>query len=169
MSTETQKLKTKINKLIDEVNQLDEDILKKKELLKALKEEIKMLQIRENVSGAEAFDLKDQDKNEMMEFMSDFCLIAKIIFEKKDYIPYSYTTQNSEYFYKIEKSVLDDYIDNYAKTDIKTFLNYCILLALIKSEPNKKCTYSSGKVTVYYVSRVFMEAAAGKELLEGEV
>ena len=160
-------LKEKINRLIDEIEKLSKDISERKALRQSLEEEIKMLRFRESSLGAKTIDFGNAEQSDMLAFMGDFCVIAKKIFEEKTFIPYSYATQNSEFFYKIEKSVFDNYIDMYARMDIKTFLNYCIALAIIKSEENRKCTYNSGKITVYYVSRMFMEAAAGKEILEG--
>lgn len=167
MSAEDQKLRTKINRLIDEIYQINSDISVKKAVLNSLQEEVKMLQIRENSADAFTINLGKSSENDIVTFLKDFCLIAKMIFENNDYIPYNYKTQNSEYFYKIEKSIFDDYIAKYASKDIKTFLNYCITYGLVKSDKNRKCTYNSGNYTVYYVSKAFMEAAESKELLEG--
>lgn len=160
-------VKEKINRLIDEIEKLSRDISERKALRQSLEEEIKMLNFREKSLGAKTITFEDIEKSEMLVFMRDFCVIAKRIFEEKTYIPYSYATQNSEFFYKIEKSVLDDYIEEHARMDIKTFLSYCVALAILKAEANKKCTYASGKITVYYISKIFLEAAAGKEVMEG--
>ena len=167
MSVEEQKLKTKINRLNDEIYKINSDISVKKAMRKSLEKEVKMLQSRENSSDIFYSNLEKNYDNDIVAFLKDFCVIAKMIFENNDYIPYNYKTQNSEYFYKIEKSVFDDYIAKYAGKDIKTFLNYCITYGLVKSDKNRKCTYNAGTCTVYYVSKAFMEAAESKVFLEG--
>lgn len=167
MDGEAAKLKAKINQLIDQIQLMNADIAKKNAYIQELEEEIRMLQIRANTSGANKIVNKDNEGRKS--FMQDFCLIARMIFENQDFIQYNYTTANSELFYKIEKSIFDDYICKYAQSDIKTFLNFCIDLSLVKSDKNRKCTYNSGKLSVYYVSRAFVDASVGVKDMQEEV
>lgn len=164
MVEEEAKLKAKINKLIDQIQLLDDEIECKSKNLKDLEEDIRMLQIRENSFGAQKMDMNGSESE--ISFMQDFCLIARMIFENQEYIKYNYTTANSEFFYKVEKAIFDDYICRYAQTDLKTFLNYCVDLALVKSDKNRKCTYNSGKLSVYYVSKAFVDASVGRQVAQ---
>jgi len=156
---ETLKLKAKINTLIDKIKNVDSEILERKRVKKTLEDEVKMLQIREKSPGAQPMDSVNFD-GPMETFLRDFCLVTKLIFEKNEYIPYSYATSASESFYKVEKSVLDNYVCQYSRTDIKSFLNYAVKLGMLRSESNGKCTYNSGKIVVYYISKAFIDMAA---------
>lgn len=164
---EQEVVKQKINSLIDEIEKISRDISERKARRQSLEEEIKMLHFREKSLEEKTITFEDTEKSNMMVFMRDFCVIAKRILDEKTYIPYSYATQNSDFFYKLERSVFENYIEEYSGMDIKTFLNYCVKLAIVKSEENKKCIYVSGKITVYYISKVFLDAAAGRDVIEG--
>lgn len=99
----------------------------------------------------------------MLQVVRDFCVIAEKIMENRDYIEYTYATKYSVSFYKIEQEVFDGYVRKYSQLDLKTFLNICIDLMILKSEPNRRqCSYYTGKRRVYYVSRNFMDCAVRK-------
>lgn len=154
MVDEKNMLKAKINGVIDKINELN-DVLKTKEIrIEQLKQEIAKLQ---NV-GPEAISEYEENDDEILQFMQDFCIVGRIIIEREDYIPYTYETKYSEKYYKIKQEVFDNCICNYARLDLRTFVNYCIDLCLIKSEKNRKCVYPSAEIRVYYVSRDFLNA-----------
>lgn len=154
------KLKEKINKLIEKVDEFKQIIAERNMQIEQLQEEIKMLQIKENCSGAKG---NRMEKSEIFAFIQDFCLIASLIIENEDYIKYQYETKFSGTFYKIEQTVFENYICTESKMDMKTFLTYCIDLALIKSEQSRKCVYSSGNIRVYYLNRLFIDKALERE------
>lgn len=158
MLKEEEKLKQKINLLIDRVEGLTSDISEKEARKKLLQEEIRML---EKQSNPQLQQLDEENQSEVFLFLQDFCRIAKKILNNEDYIKYNYTTKNSPYFYKIEQSVFENYICEYAKTDLKTFLDFCVDFSLVKAEKNRKRVYASAEIRVYYVSRTFMDAANG--------
>lgn len=160
---EEQKLKAKINGLIDRITDLGNILQNKDTQIQLLEEEIRMHLQKQNFSGAQEINLNSGTQSKIYSFMYDFCLIASLIIENEDYIKYSYATKYSESFYKIEQSIFENYICKYSRLDLRTFLNFCINLSLVKSEPNRKCIYNSAELRVYYVSRVFMDAAAKKD------
>lgn len=166
MFNEETKLKEKINRLIDKIEELKKQLSEKDTYVKLLEEEIKMLQVKEDAASTDV-RVDNENESEMFAFIKDFCLIARMIVVNEDYIKYRYETKNSGSFYKIEQTVFDDYICNYAGMDLKTFLNYCINLVLVKSEKNRSCVYNSGELRVYYVSRAFIEAAVKNEQSQG--
>ncbi len=149
------KLKLKINTLIDRIQQMQVVLSEKNSKIKLLEEEIKMHRIEKKPAYI-------QEDSAVIIFITNFFHIAKMILEKEDFIKYSYETKNSEFFYKIEKNIFDSYISDYSSYDLKTFLDFCIDLSLVKSEKNHKCTYNSGDVKVYYVSKCFMNASVKK-------
>lgn len=158
MLNEEVKLKEKINKLIDKIAEIENCISEKNTHIKILEEEIKILKVKENCSGSQNIKV-DENESEIFSFIRDFCLIARMLIQNDDYIKYSYETKFSGSFYKIERTVFENYVCEYAKMDLKAFLNFCIDLELIKSEPNRKCIYGAGSQRVYYVSRPFIETA----------
>lgn len=158
-ATEEVILKAKINQLIDRVQELNEQLSEKNVYIENLQNDIKMLQMRENASGAQEVVFDSENESEIVSFLKDFCLISREIIQNGDFIKYNYSTKNSELFYKIEQTVFDDYICRLANVDLKNFIKSCIDLALVKSEKNRKCVYTSGDMRVYYVSRPFMDAA----------
>lgn len=108
-------------------------------------------------------DVICQEECEMLQMIRDFCTIAGKIIENKDYIEYTYATKYSVSFYKVEQNVFEGYVRRYSKLDLKTFLDFCIDLMILKTEPGKRrCSYYSGKRNVYYVSRNFMDCAVRK-------
>lgn len=158
--TEENKLKAKINALIDNITVLQNEVQSKDSHIQLLEAEIGMLQERENFSGAES--MEGMAENEIFAFLKDFCMIAKLIIENESYIKYNYETKNSSIFYKVQQNVFEEYICTYASLDLKKFMNFCVDLTLVKSEKNRKCVYNSGPTTVYYISKSFVDAAAGK-------
>lgn len=158
--SEENKLKAKINALIDKITVLKSEVQSKDSYIQLLEAEITMLQKRENFSGAESMD--GTAENEIFAFLKDFCKIAKLIIANESYIKYNYETKNSSIFYKVQQSVFEDYICTYAELDLKKFINFCVDLTLVKSEKSRKCVYNSGPTTVYYISKNFVDAAAGK-------
>lgn len=161
------KLKRKINTLIDRISDLGNDVSSQIMKIQLLEEEIKSLQQKEENFDAELKPVTSlEGESRMSVFMRDFCLIAGLLVQNAAYIEYSYKTKNSEDFYKIEQGVFEDYVCEYAQMDLKTFLNFCIDLGLVKSEKNRKCLYNSAEIRVYYVKRIFMDTAARKEELQ---
>lgn len=160
--SEEAKLKEKINQLIDKVDEHKKTISEQNLHIQEIQEEIKMLQVQANCSGAKV-KTPVEEENEIFAFIKDFCLIARLIIENTDYIKYQYETKFSSSFYKIEQTVFENYICKYSIMDIKTFLGFCIDMALIKSEQNRKCVYSSGNIRVYYMSRLYAEKAIGQD------
>lgn len=157
--SEEKRLKAKVNALLDKKDYLDQENLNRDMNIQLLEDEQKMLLLQEHSGGRQSINIDERPQSDMMIFLLDFCLVAKKIIENKDYIPYSYETQNSSLYYKIEKQIFDDYICKYARIDMKTFFKFCVDLAMIKCEKNRKYVYNAGKLKVYYVSRAFMEAA----------
>ncbi len=158
MFDEEKKLKEKINKLIDKIQDYEKVLSEKNSHIKLLEEENKILQVKENCNGSQNIKI-DDNESEIYSFIKDFCLIARMLVTNADYIKYSYETKFSNSFYKVERTVLEDYICTYSRMDLKSFLNFCIDLELVKSEPNRKCIYGAGSQRVYYVSRAFIDTA----------
>lgn len=162
MLNEETKLKEKINKLIDKVAEYEKCISEKDTHIQILNEEIKILKVKENCSGSQNIKM-EENESEIFSFIKDFCLIARMLIGNEDYIKYSYETKFSGSFYKIERSVFENYVCEYSRMDLKAFLNFCIDLDLIKSEPTRKCIYGAGSQRVYYVSRPFIDTANRNE------
>lgn len=152
MATEEVMLKAKINGIIDKIKDLNCELDTKEKHIEKLKQEIALLQN----AGPDA--QYDESADEMLQFMQDFCIVGRMILERQEYIPYTYETKNSEKYYKIKQEVFDNYICSYARLDLKTFINCCIDLSLIKSEKNRKCVFPSAEIRVYYVNRDFFNA-----------
>lgn len=165
MLGEEQKLKKKINGLIEYIKGLENSVENQDRYIQVLKEQVRFLKSEEEGSSEVRF-LKGEEEGESSEageifaFMHDFCVITRFIIMKKDYIPYNYETKNSAHYYKVAQNIFEGYICNYAKLDLKKFLEFCVELGLVKAEKNKKCLYPSGSIRVYYISRIFMDAAA---------
>lgn len=163
-------LKNKINRLIDRVMSLKQEISRRDAELEELNDGIRRLQekIRQgsNFVGAKAVELDERNENDIYAFLADFCMIAGLITKEHAYIEYTYKTKYSADFYKVEQEKFEEYVCGHSGLDLKTFLNYCIDLSLIKSEANRRCVYNSAEIRVYYVSRVFVDAAAKKEAVE---
>lgn len=157
-------LKNKINRLIDRVMSLKQEISRRDAELEELNDGIGRLQekIRQgrNFEGAKAPELDDRNESEIYSFLADFCLIAGLIMEDHAYIEYTYKTKYSADFYKVEQEKFEEYVCGHSRLDLRTFLNFCIDLSLVKSEANRRCLYNSAEIRVYYVSRVFVDAAA---------
>lgn len=167
MASEEVKLKEKINRLIDKIGEMDTQLKERESHIKLLEEEVRMLQARMPQAGESAEEAQENavsEESEIFSFIRDFCKVAMLIIQNEAYIKYTYETKNSSSFYKIEQSVFNDYICKYAALDLKSFLNYCVDLGLVKSEKNRKYIYSSGETKVYYVSRPFMDAACRQEI-----
>lgn len=47
--------------------------------------------------------------------------------------------------------------------NLKEFINFCVDLGLVKSEKNRRCTYNSAEIRVYYVNKLFVDTAAKRE------
>ena len=95
----------------------------------------------------------------MVLFIRDFCKVAKLMVEEKEYIPYLYETKYSGDFYKIEKSTFEELIcNNVTSMDLKCFLQFCADLQMIKKEKGK-ISFTSAGLKVYYVSKAFVELA----------
>lgn len=164
-------LKNKINKLIDRIMDLKETVQRKDDETLMLKNEIHMLRQKliqmqnqqQNFNGAQELELNDGNKTNVYTFMYDFCMIAGLIIEEKSYIEYTYKTKFSEDFYKIEKDTFENYVCKYSRLDLKTFLNFCVDLSMVKSEANRSCLYTSGDIRVYYISRTFIDTATGTD------
>lgn len=168
MQDEDLMLKNKINKLIDRVMDLKGVLQRKDDETLMLKNEIHMLRLqlqnqKQNFNGAQELELNDGNKNNVYTFIYDFCMIAGLIIEEKSYVEYTYKTKFSEDFYKVEKEVFENYVCKYSRFDLKTFLNYCIDLSMVKSEANRSCLYNSGEIRVYYISRAFIDTATGTD------
>lgn len=161
MVREEEKLKKKINLLIDRVQELDNEVSEKNARKNLLQEEIRMLEMQVNQQAPQISLDTEDGQSEVFFFLQDFCKVARRILSNEDYIKYTYETKNSPFYYKIEQSVFENYICEFAKTDLKTFLDYCVDFALIKAEKNRKRVYASAEIRVYYVSRKFMDAAKG--------
>lgn len=162
MLKEEVKLKEKINRLIDKIGEMEGQLKERESHIKLLEEEVKMLQAGKSMEDAQESVVNEE--SQIFSFIRDFCMVAMLIIQNEAYIKYTYETKNSGSFYKIEQSVFNDYICKYAALDLKSFLNYCVDLGLVKSEKNRKYIYSSGEIKVYYVSRPFMDAACRKEV-----
>lgn len=162
MPGEEQKIKKKINGLIDHITELENDLESRKAHIQLLKDQIKMLEKPMIKGESEGIPMKQEsiEESRIFAFMRDFCVITRLIILNKDYIPYNYETKNSAFYYKVEQGILDDYICHHSRMDIKNFLNYCVDLGLVKAEKNRKCLYPSGSIRVYYINRLFMDAAA---------
>ncbi len=155
------KLKEKINRLIDKIRELEQTVMEKNLLIQTLQDEIKFLEVKEDCPAAKEEQIANGEE-EIYAFIKAFCMMARMIIANDDYIKYSYETKFSSAFYKIEQGVFENYICEYAGMSMKTFLNYCIDLALIKSEENRRCVYNSGNLRIYYVSRPFIDKAIGE-------
>lgn len=160
MPGEEQKIKKKINSLIDHITELGNDLKSRDTHIQLLQEQIKMLEKMVMKDDENALQGQGDEEGPIFDFMRDFCVITRLVILHKDYIPYNYETKNSAFYYKVAQGVWDDYICKYARMDLKNFLNYCIDLGLVKSEKNRKCLYQSGSIRVYYINRLFMDAAA---------
>lgn len=169
MQSSEEKVKKKINMLIDRISNLKNDVGSQVSQIQSLEkeiEEIRILQQKGQNFDAEKKIVNLESENKMSSFMMDFCRISRLLVENMDYIEYSYKTKNSEDFYKIEQGVFEDYVCQYAQMDLKTFINFCIDLGLVKSEKNRRCIYNSAEIRVYYVNKLFVDTAAKKEELQ---
>lgn len=162
MASSEEKLKRKINALIERVSDLGSDLSGQMTQIQLLEEEIRLLRQRENNPGDRQF-MKLEGESKMFAFMRDFCLIARLLIEDAAYIEYSYKTKNSEDYYKIEQGVFENYVCKYAQMNLKEFTNFCVDLGLVKSEKNRRCTYNSAEIRVYYVNKLFVDTAAKRE------
>ena len=143
----------KINRLIEKNQDLDSKIYMTKEEIELTRKEIKKLNMELLPQ-----ELKMDEESQIFLFLKDFYIIAKKIVEDAQFITYTYETKNSGDYYKIERAIYEEYICKYSKLDLKKYMKYCIDLRLVKSE-NGKVAFASGRKTVYYVSKAFIDAA----------
>ncbi|SFS07971.1 hypothetical protein [Anaeromicropila populeti] len=158
-------LKKKINLLIDKVMEHENTISELKSINNSLLEEKKTLEkkIQNCVPNQEKENEKfyvNSTENEVYLFIQEFNKIIKKAVQDNAFIPYSYDTKNSHYFYKIEKDVFDQYVQELSVLGEQNFMNYCIGFLFIKSERNGRCTYNNNKIRVYFLNKKLIDVIA---------
>ena len=93
--------------------------------------------------------IKDQEGKESVGgklniFLRDFSVILEAMRTEKAFMETKYATQSAQIYYRVEKSVLEDYMD------------YCKQLGFIRTEGNK-CLFSSGKVRAYFLPKKIID------------
>ena len=86
--------------------------------------------------------IKDQEGKESVGgklniFLRDFSVILEAMRTEKAFMETKYATQSAQIYYRVEKSVLEDYIKRLSEIDISEFMDYCKQLGFIRTEGNK--------------------------------
>ena len=89
--------------------------------------------------------IKDQEGKESVGgklniFLRDFSVILEAMRTEKAFMETKYATQSAQIYYRVEKSVLEDYIKRLSEIDISEFMDYCKQLGFIRTE---------GKVSIF--------------------
>ena len=105
--------------------------------------------------------IKDQEGKESVGgklniFLRDFSVILEAMRTEKAFMETNYATQSAQIYYRVEKSVLEDYIKRLSEIDISEFMDYCKQLGFIRTEGNK-CLFSSGKVRAYFLPKKIID------------
>jgi len=74
--------------------------------------------------------IKDQEGKESVGgklniFLRDFSVILEAMRTEKAFMETKYATQSAQIYYRVEKSVLEDYIKRLSEIDISEFMDYC--------------------------------------------
>ena len=96
--------------------------------------------------------IKDQEGKESVGgklniFLRDFSVILEAMRTEKAFMETKYATQSAQIYYRVEKSVLEDYIKRLSEIDISEFMDYCKQLGFIRTEgisvyfPVEKCEH----------------------------
>jgi hypothetical protein len=95
--------------------------------------------------------IKDQEGKESVGgklniFLRDFSVILEAMRTEKAFMETKYATQSAQIYYRVEKSVLEDYIKRLSEIDISEFMDYCKQLGFIRREisvyfPVEKCEH----------------------------
>ena len=85
--------------------------------------------------------IKDQEGKESVGgklniFLRDFSVILEAMRTEKAFMETKYATQSAQIYYRVEKSVLEDYIKRLSEIDISEFMDYCKQLGFIRTEGN---------------------------------
>ena len=83
--------------------------------------------------------IKDQEGKESVGgklniFLRDFSVILEAMRTEKAFMETKYATQSAQIYYRVEKSVLEDYIKRLSEIDISEFMDYCKQLSFIRTE-----------------------------------
>ena len=83
--------------------------------------------------------IKDQEGKESVGgklniFLRDFSVILEAMRTEKAFMETKYATQSAQIYYRVEKSVLEDYIKRLSEIDISEFMDYCKQLGFIRTE-----------------------------------
>ena len=85
--------------------------------------------------------IKDQEGKESVGgklniFLRDFSVILEAMRTEKAFMETKYATQSAQIYYRVEKSVLEDYIKRLSEIDISEFMDYCNHLGFILTDGN---------------------------------
>ena len=130
---------------------------KKKQLLIKIQETKTGIRNKQN----QLQKIKDQEGKESVGgklniFLRDFSVILEAMRTEKAFMETKYATQSAQIYYRVEKSVLEDYIKRLSEIDISEFMDYCKQLGFIRTEGNK-CLFSSGKVRAYFLPKKIID------------
>lgn len=93
-----------------------------------------------------------QEEGKINIFMRDCCVVLGAIRDDGAFMTPKYATQSSQHYYKVEKSVFENYISRLSGLSIMDFISYCRQLSILREEDNK-ILFSSGKVRAYFLPK----------------
>lgn len=79
-------------------------------------------------------------------------MILEAMRTEKAFMETKYATQSAQIYYRVEKSVLEDYIKRLSEIDISEFMDYCKQLGFIRTEGNK-CLISSESASIFFTKK----------------
>ena len=85
--------------------------------------------------------IKDQEGKESVGgklniFLRDFSVILEAMRTEKAFMETKYATQSAQIYYRVEKSVLEDYIKRLSEIDISEFMDYCKSASIFFTKKN---------------------------------
>lgn len=176
MSSEIERLKTKVNKQVDALIRKDEEIKLLKNQIESFKTvDLKLKEEQESASKQVEVKVSSADaepmNQELYVFFKNFCELIRKIHKNGKFIPYKNTTKYSNHFCKVERGTFESYVNEI--TSEPEFIEKCKNFLCIKSEGGK-CVFNNDKLRIYFLNRklvdaILYDAAAETESAEKKV
>lgn len=152
-------LRKKCNLQVEKILQLEKEKSEWESQRISLQKEIKVLQGKlqnfENsvITEQEALE----EKSEVMIFFQNFLRLIQKLKENDVFIPYKNQSKNSSQYYKIEKEVFDQYIQEFSDLDRKQFIQFCSRLSFFKKESGGNYIFNNNTQRVYFLSKCMVD------------
>lgn len=153
------KLKRKINMQVDKIIELTEALKLERIKNNNLEDHNKKFYLPAEEHEPQLMGSDNYMK--VLRCLSSFFSILKKIIEKEEFITYKNYSKNSALYCKVEKTLFDNYLDQYPDIEKKLFFNFCVDFSLMKSE-ERKYIWNDGTIRIYFINKNLVNIVKGE-------